>query len=949
MDCSSLTRSQWRRQAAGRRACDSRGAAHAARMRGPLFAFAVALALAGADASAVETLRLPLSGRGPSDAVEWDFQVTGGRRAGEKARIPVPSHWEQHGFGDYDYGMVPAEDKHKEDGIYQRNFTVPGDWRGMRVRIVFEGSMTDTSVSVNGRPAGPVHQGGFYRFHHDITELVRFGAENRLEVLVSKDSANLTIEGAERGADYWVFGGIYRPVWLEARPPQSIEWTAINAGADGSLGAFVHLAGEGGADRVVARVLTKDGRQAVGSPIEAKLSGVGPIELKGHVPAVRPWSAEEPNLYQVEVSLMEGRKALHRITERTGFRTMETRPGQGVFLNGRRITVKGVNRHCFRPESGRALDPAHSLEDVRLIKAMNMNSVRCSHYPPDKEFLDACDELGLYVESELCTWQKPVLDTPSARRLIGQMIRRDVNHPSILWWANGNEGGWNTEVDGDFGVWDIQKRPVLHPWAEFSGYQTRHYPIWSQLQADLADRFLVMPTEFLHGLFDGGHGAGLEDYWNAITSRPNGVGGFLWVMADEGVMRTDRGGAIDNWGINAPDGIVGPHHEKEASFLTAKDVFCPVQIAMTKLPADFDGRLQVSNRYDFRDLSGVRFSWKLAASGGGDAVTGVLQGPPVPARESGSLLLPLPGNWRNYRSLELRADDSGGNELWTWCWPVSEARRSSREDEGKRIAAVRVTEGADAISVAAGGVSFAFNATNGRLEKVEMAGGAIPLGNGPRLVEGRVAQDPPAGVDEKPAVSHRMLESGACRIEAKSAGAFTSFAWTVNPDGSLDLDYVYQIDGPSVHHGVTFDLPEDGISSFSWTGQGPERVWANRMRGSRFGSFGNEFRKLAPGVDYRYPHAAGFFAGVREAEIAWKAGRIRLTTGRDDTFVRIGTNDEGEKITTFWPDGNFSVMHAIPAIGNKFHKPAEIGPQSMPHPAAGRVVGGITLRFDAGQ
>ena len=100
-----------------------------------------------------------LSGSGPSDAVEWDFEITAGRRAGEKARIPVPSQWEQHGFGDYDYGSVPAKDKHKEDGIYQRGFSVPEDWRGQRVRIVFEGAMTDTTVS-SQRPACRPHPSG---------------------------------------------------------------------------------------------------------------------------------------------------------------------------------------------------------------------------------------------------------------------------------------------------------------------------------------------------------------------------------------------------------------------------------------------------------------------------------------------------------------------------------------------------------------------------------------------------------------------------------------------------------------------------------------------------------------------------------------------------------------------------------------------------------------------
>jgi hypothetical protein len=127
-----------------------------------------------AQGAASDTRRLMLSGHGPSDAIEWNFRISDGRRAGEQAKIPVPSQWEQHGFGNYDYGSVPAKDKHKEDGFYQRGFSVPEEWRGMRVRVVFEGSMTDTTVAVNGKEAGPIHQGGFYRFHYDITDKVFF-------------------------------------------------------------------------------------------------------------------------------------------------------------------------------------------------------------------------------------------------------------------------------------------------------------------------------------------------------------------------------------------------------------------------------------------------------------------------------------------------------------------------------------------------------------------------------------------------------------------------------------------------------------------------------------------------------------------------------------------------------------------------------------------------------
>lgn len=883
-----------------------------------------------------------LSGKGPSDAVEWDFQISEGRRAGEKAKIPVPSQWEQHGFGNYDYGTVPAKDKHKEDGIYQRGFNVPDDWRGLRVRIVFEGSMTDTTVTVNGKPAGDTHQGGFYRFHHDITDKIVFGSENRLEVLVSKDSANPTVEQAERKADFWVFGGIYRPVWLEARPNQSIEWTAIDARADGSFVAKVHLEGNGGADRVVAKVMERDGKP-MGSVMESRIEGGGEVVLNGRFPEIRPWSAEEPNLYQTEISLMKGDEVMHRTVERTGFRTLETRPGQGVFVNGRRITVKGVNRHCFRPKSGRSLDPQDSIDDVRLIKSMNMNSVRCSHYPPDKAFLDACDELGLYVENEICTWQKPVLDTPTARRVIGQMIRRDVNHPSILWWANGNEGGWNTEVDGDFAVWDIQKRPVLHPWEEFSGYQTKHYPTWQRLQQDLADRFLVMPTEYLHGLYDGGHGAGLEDYWNAITSRPNGVGGFLWVLADEGIARSDRNGEIDNWGSNAPDGIVGPNHEKEASYWTAKDIFCPVQIGLKQVPADFDGRIEVRNTYDFRDLSGVRFNWKLSGRAGnedsdnGHVLKGNIPGPQVAAGASGHLAIPLPPDWRVHGMLELAADDAEGYPLWTWSWPVTAPVVRDVPVSG----AVGLTEADGKLLVRSGEASFTFNATNGLLEKTEKGGGLFGLAKGPRLASGN-ADDEVAGGFR---VNHRITESGACRIEAASEGAFKSFVWTILPGGVVDLEYIYQIDRPVRLHGITFDLAQKEILGFSWIGQGPERVWANRMRGTRFGAFKNEFRKVRPGIDYGHPICAGYYAGVRQAEIRTKSGILQVVCPQDGTFLRIGTQDEGEKIQTWWPSGDFSVLHAIPAIGNKFHKPGQVGPQSEPHPAPGLVKGRVRLKL----
>jgi hypothetical protein len=889
-------------------------------------------------ANTAETLRLPLSGNGPADAVEWDFQISEGRRAGEQARIPVPSQWEQHGFGNYDYGSVASDQKHKEDGLYQRSFTVPENWRGMKVRIVFDGSMTDTTVTVNGKSAGPTHQGGFYRFHYDLTDMIQYGKSNQLAVLVSKDSANPSVEEAERKADFWVFGGIFRPVWLEARPAQSIEWTALDGKADGTLRAKVNLAGEGPADRLVMRVLTMAG-ELVGKPLEAKIPAGEPVELEGRITGVLPWSVEDPQLYQVEVCLLAGERVLHRTRERTGFRTLEVRPGQGVFVNGSRLTVKGVNRHCFRPETGRSLNPQDSVEDVRLIKSMNMNAVRCSHYSPDQAFLDACDELGLGVIDELCTWQRPTLDTATARRLVGQLVRRDGNHPSILWWANGNEGGWNRAVDGDYHQWDLQQRPVLHPWDDFSGFQTKHYPRWDRLQRDLAGKSLVMPTEFLHGLFDGGHGAGLEDYWQAITSRPNGVGGFLWVLADEGIVRTDRNGQIDVWGTNAPDGIVGPHHEKEASFLTIKDLFNPVQIAMRQLPPDFSGQIEVANHYSTRKLDTVTFGWWLERFGQAVPAPQPVAAAPVPPGGTGSLALALPAAWREADVLCLRANDQDGLELWTWRWPVKEATADAAASVARRLPAVsspplQIAE-KGSLSVTAAGTLFGFD--QGLLTGIGTPDSMLRLANGPRLV----------GTEETGefTVKRRVLESGALHLEATSTGPFEAYAWTVYPNGLIDLEYRYRIDHPTLLHGITFDLPEDEILAFSWVGQGPERVWANRLRGTGFGSFSRPFSKLRPGLDFGYPHTAGYYAEVRSADLRTKAGTLHTILHQSGTYLRVGTNDEGKPVTTTWPAGNFSILHAIPAIGTKFDPPEMLGPQSSPQPAPGVVTGKVTFGF----
>lgn len=1049
-----------------------------------LFAAVLLSAFAPAHASANPPLteRQYLSGHGRSDAVAWDFQVTGGRRAGEKTTIPVPSNWEQQGFGSYNYGQ--DENRSSEHGLYRTRFQVPAAWRGRRINLVFDAVMTDTDVKLNGRPAGPRHQGGFTRFRYDVTHLLKFSEgnddQNVLEIDVSKASADPLTDRAERGGDYWVFGGIYRPVFLEALPAKSIDHLAVDARADGTLIAEITLGfpSEGRTDgpsvpplEVECEVLDAQGKR-VGAPFRQPLpaGGAGRIRIEGRIPGIKPWTAETPHLYTLRATLIEAGTPLHQTDTRIGFRTFEVHDGEGLFLNGRRILLKGVNRHSFRPETGRALTRENCYEDARLLRQLNMNAVRMSHYPPDEAFLEACDELGLYVLDELSGWQH-AHGTPIGRLLVREMVERDVNHPSILFWDNGNEGGWNTALDGDFSLYDPQRRRVLHPWNLHGGVDTRHYTNYAHLMKLLGGPHLVMPTEVLHALYDGGGGAGLEDYWTAISSSKVGAGLFIWDFADEAIRRTDLDGKLDVHSTYGADGIVGPHFEKEGSYYTVRDIWSPVQFVTPKLDSAFNGGIAVHNRYDFTSLEKCGFTWSLQKFDAGRLQTlarGVASSPAVPPQSSGRLQLDLPGNWRDASALSLTATGPDGAELWTSVWPV-ETSASTEYENLLSSAAARtphpnptVTREANRIVLTDGETRAAFNPISGELVHLSLRGTTFPLSKGPRLAFARpstaesakwlpceaIAGDEPMLVPTKPGLasiieveienlkgsaayagfvlevspdrqtwrtlfdSSRRPNDGkayafppqivaAVRLrniwrfdgakpelktfrigyEADRFPALTAepatithgidrdpasaqasawvevkdgpsglarTRWTLLANGSLRLDYAYDLDGDFLYHGITFDLPEETMRSMRWWGQGPTRVWKNRLRGISLGLHETVNTVQRPGETWNYPEFQGYFAGIRWAELAISTGTLTVAPAIPYPYLRVGTPRIGHPNTTIdFPSGDFSILQAIPGMGSKMHPASRSGPQCQPAKVTGRQVGSVVFSLDS--
>ena len=302
---------------------------------------------------------------------------------------------------------MPGEKPSDEVGTYRHRFDVPKAWSGQRVKIFFDGVMTDVEVRVNGELAGEMHQGGFYRFDYDITDLLKFGRKNTLEVKVAKESANKSINAAERKADWWLYGGIYRPVWLEVLPQVHVGHFTLNADAEGRLNVALEMEGDAsGYELVTSLTALKDGRVMTDLSGRTEVShviGNGEREqlFTSQWGSVRLWDTENPNLYVAKLQLKDREGRVVQTREfRVGFRTIEFFPQDGLYLNGVKLVVKGINRHSFSVDGGRATSAAMSRQDAMLIKEMNMNAVR-SHYPPDEHFLDMCDSLGLVYLDEL--------------------------------------------------------------------------------------------------------------------------------------------------------------------------------------------------------------------------------------------------------------------------------------------------------------------------------------------------------------------------------------------------------------------------------------------------------------------------------------------------------------------------------------------------------------------
>ena len=430
---------------------------------------------------------------------------------------------------------------------YVTSFEVPQLRGNQRACLAFDGISYRADIWLNGTQIASAQEcfGPFRQFSYDVTE--HLDENNTLAVKVyrwQKGEFNIGfVDWNPRPADESM--GIFRPVWLRYSDAVSVRNTAVKTQVDTAELDEAWL--------TVETTLCNASDKDIKGKLRGKLDGktfTWPVEIAAgetrtitlthedvkalHMKNPRLWwchNLGSPEMYTLQLDFIADGKVSDGQTIDFGVRQIDSyltpENYRAFVLNGRKVLIKGAGwtDDIFLRNS----DERNAIE-VSYVKDMNMNAIR-SHYPPEPGFLDICDSLGIFYLDELAGWHGRYDDQVGAK-LVEEMVKRDVNHPSVIIWDNGNEGGWNTNLDKLFYQFDPQKRHLIHPWADFDDLDTHHYPTYLTGVARFNNGYKVfMPTEFMHANVDEGGGAGLEDFWasgRSILSSRAASSGRSW-------------------------------------------------------------------------------------------------------------------------------------------------------------------------------------------------------------------------------------------------------------------------------------------------------------------------------------------------------------------------------------------------------------------------------------
>jgi beta-galactosidase len=598
--------------------------------------------------------------------------------------IKVPANWELQGFGvpiytdtDYPFPANPPHIPHDYNpvGSYRRSFDIPDSWGGRQVFLHFGGVKSAMYVWVNGKKVG-YSQGSKTPAEFNITKYIRTGKNTlALEVYRWSDGAYLEDQ------DYWKVSGIERDVYLYSTPQIHIRDFFVKAGldesySDGNLSFDVKVRNylsEGIKNsQIKMELLDSDGEPVffpIIKEIEVKPKAENVLHFERTIQKPDQWSAETPNLYSSVLSLLDASGTPTEVVScKIGFRNVEIKNGL-LMVNGVPITIKGVNRHEHEPETGRVVSEEYMMKDIELMKQFNINAVRTSHYPNVPRWYELCDLYGLYVIDEANieshgmgydpdrtlgnnpAWKEAHLD-----RTI-RMVERDKNHPSIIIWSLGNEAGDGVNFEATY-AW-IKKRdssrPVQYEQADTKPhtdiicpmYRTVHH-LKEYLRRGLNNRPLIL-CEYAHAM--GNSVGNLQDYWDFFEQNKELQGGFIWDWVDQGIRhKTEDGEEFWAYGgdFGPPEtpsdknfcinGLVFPDRKIHPHIWEVKKVYQYIKVKPIDLKL---GKIEISNRYDFKDLDDTELYWTVVGDDQQIAAD-VISTLSIPQRSSSVISLSIP-------------------------------------------------------------------------------------------------------------------------------------------------------------------------------------------------------------------------------------------------------------------------------------------------------------------
>lgn len=823
--------------------------------------------------------------------------------------FPVPGILELNGYGDaiYSNNGYPwrtqfrpeppfVEERNNYTGSYRKMVTVPADWKGERIYLHVGSATSNLMVWVNGKFVG-YSEDSKVSAEFDLTKYLTPGKENLIAMQVMRWCDGSYLEDQ----DFWRFTGIAREVYLYARPEAHIADLFItpdlvNNYQDGTLEVKLNAVGAKG-ETVMFSLKDKEGKEVAAQT--AKVGGNGEVKVNFNVKNPLKWTAETPNLYTLYTTLMDGKQVAEVVPQRVGFRKVEIKNAQ-VLVNGQPVLFKGANRHELDPVTGYVVSMDRMLEDIRVMKELNINAVRTCHYPNDPRWYELCDIYGIYMVAEanieshgMGYGDKTLAKEPTYEKAHLERNESNIkiykNHPSIIFWSVGNEAGYGPNFEK---AYDLVKaydpsRPCQYEQAGQNGKTDIFCPMYYDYGG--CDKYSqgdnprpLIQCEYAHAM--GNSMGGFKEYWDMVRKYPKFQGGFIWDFVDQGLRVKNKQGKtiyayggdfgryptsdhnFNNNGIVNPDRKPNPHANEvryyyQNIWATAKDLKA--------------GEVEVYNENFFKSIDDVELQWTLESEGkvlanGRNALdipaqqkrVVKLDGYSLPADVKGEVVLNLDFVLKKAEPM-LDAGYAVAREQFVvnpYTFPTMEsvlAVTSGKYDTRK----VEKEEKVAWVTLSAGNTSVTFNHWNGWIDYLDVDGKPM-LEEGyaitPDFWRAPTDNDYGAGTQRKlhawknPEMKMKSFkvvenegkaEKGVEVVyDMPSVEATLTMTYTLTPAGELVVNEAMTVNKDAKHkpelmrYGMQLVMPK-AYNMLTYYGKGPGENYIDRNNGDRLGVY----------------------------------------------------------------------------------------------------------------